>query len=174
MRVSRLVKILTLAGSVALAAGLIYQRGHKEPLPCYELRLTGGRATYLDSQPVQALDAQSRLSITLRPERAVTRRVFVSAVVEEQSQKLMWPVLFERTPQGALILQGPLHELWLPCRRRCTVTLYISDFILFPSLFWLVPESYRSVFLPRAQMLRADLLIEQPVVTLGPLASRAH
>lgn len=167
MGVPRIAKLITLAGSVALVTGAVCQLSWRAPLPCYELRLEGGRATYLDSQRVQALDAQSRLSIILRPELAVTRSVFVGAIVKEQSRQIAWPVLFDHTRQGTLLLQGPLRELRLPCQRRCTVTLYVSDFLLLPALLWLVPPGYRGRLLPRTQTLQAHVLIEPPVVVLG-------
>lgn len=166
MQVSHMAKPLLLAGSVALAIGATCRLSRRTQLPHYELRLEGGRATYLDPQrvqPVQVLDAESRLSITLRPEHATTRRVFVSAVVKEQSLSLSWPVVFERTPQGAMLLQGPLQELRLPCHQSCTLTLYVSDFALIPALLLLVPESSRSRLLPRTQVLQAQVLIEQPL-----------
>lgn len=166
MRVLRLAKTLTLAGGVALVAGAACRISRHAPLPRYELQLEGGRATYLGPQPVQVLDAESRLSLILRPERAVARRVFVGAIVKEQSRQVAWPVLFDRTLQGTLLLQGPLRELRLPCQRRCTVTLYVSDFVPLPALLSLVPQDYRSRLLPRTQTLQAHLLIEPPMVAL--------
>lgn len=167
MRVPRLAKTLTLAGSVVLVVGVACRIGWHAPLPRYELQLEGGRAIYLDTQRVQALDAESRLSITLRPELATPRRVLVSAVVNEQSRQRAWPVVFERTPQGTLRLQGPLRELRLPCIRRCTVTLYVSDFVLLPALLWLVPEAYRSRLVPRTQTLQASVRIEPSIGAPG-------
>lgn len=160
MRVPRVAKTLTLASSVLLVAGVASRVGLPAPLPRYELQLEGGRATYLDTQRVQVLDAESRLSLTLRPELATPRRVLVSAVVSEQWRQRTWPVVFERTGQGTLRLQAPLRELRLPCIRRCTITLYVSDFVLLPALLWLVPEGYRSRLLPRTQALQADVDIE--------------
>lgn len=163
----RITKILALAGSMALVTSAACELRWRAPLPRYELQLEGGRATYLDSQRVQELDVQSRLSIILRPELVVTRRVFVGAMVTEQSRQSTWPILFDRTPQGTLLLQGPLRELRLPCQRRCTVTLYVSDFVLLPALLWLVPQGYRNRLLPRTQTLQVNVLIEPPVVALG-------
>lgn len=159
----RSAKILTVAGSVMLVGGAGWRLSERRPLPHYELRIAGGRAAYLDpqqTQPVQVLDIDSRLSITLRPELATARRVFVSAVVKEQSREHLWPVVFERTPQGALLLQGLLRELRMPCRASCTVHLYVSDFALLPTLVWMLPDSYRSRLLPRMQALQACVLIE--------------
>ncbi len=167
MRVLRLVTTLVLAGSVALVAGVTCRSVRPAPLPRYELQLEGGRATYLAAQRVPALDAESLLSITLRPERATPRRVVVSAVVSEESRQRAWPVVFERTPQGTLRLQGPLRELHLPCVTNCTITLYISDFVLLPALLWLVPEAYRSRLLPRTQTLQANVRIEPTIRALG-------
>lgn len=167
MRGPRLVRIMILAGGVALVAGAACMLSRRTPLPRYELLIEGGRTTYLDSQPVQALDAQSLLSITLRPAQPVTRRIFAFTVVTERSQQSVWPVLFDRTTQGTLRLQAPLRELRMPCQSRCTVTFYISDLTLFPSLIWLVPQSHRDRPLPQTQSLRADVLIEPRVATLS-------
>lgn len=166
MWVPRTVKTMAFAGTMAFVAGAACRLGRRPPLPHYALQLEGGRAAYLDPQhtkSVQTLDSQSRLSITLRPELATTRRVSVYATVKEQSRQLAWPVVFERTAQGTLRLQGVLRELRLPCLRRCTMTLYVSDFALFPALLWLVPEAYRSHLLPPTQALQANVLIEPPI-----------
>lgn len=166
MWVPRIVKTMALAGATALVAGAACRLGRLPPLPRYALQLEGGRAAYLDPQQrksVQTLDSQSRLSITLRPELATPRRVFVYAIVKEQWRQLAWPVVFERTAQGTLRLQGLLRELRLPCRRRCTMTFYVSDFVLFPALLWLVPEAYRSFLLLPTQALQANVLIEPPI-----------
>lgn len=167
MRVPRMAKPLLFAGSMVLVIGATYRISRLAPLPRYELRIEGGRATYLDPQQVQhvqVLDTESRISIILRPDHATPRRVFVSAVVKEQSISRTWPVVFERTPPGALLLQGPLRELRLPCQQSCTVILYVSDFALIPALLLLVPESYRSRLLPRTQVLQASVFIERPIL----------
>lgn len=174
---SRCAQILTLSGSIALVTCVSYRGSQRAPLPRYDLQLEGGRATCLESQrdqPVHVLDHHSRLSIILRPERATRRRVSVGVVVQEQSQQLAWPVSFERTRQGTLILQGRLGELRLPCHRRCMLTLYVSDSIMLPALLSLVPDSYRSLLFPRTQTLQADVSIAPPVIVPAQYAGCAR
>lgn len=169
MQPSRSAKILVVGIGSVLLGGAALGWLLRSPLPHYELLLEGGRATFLGPHPLLVLDADSRLSITLRPEWAAQRAVFVRAVVEEQSRHIVWPVVFESTEHGTQRLQGTVRELRLPCRSRCTLMLYVSDFVLFPSFLWLTPDAASLRYLPRAQLLQTDFLIAPATTGLPDL-----
>lgn len=166
MRPAQSAMLLVLAFGCLLLGGAALGWLNRPHLPRYELHVEGGRTTSLGTQPLLVLDADSRLSITLRPEVASPRRVFVRAVVEEQSQQVAWPVIFESTEQGTQRLQGTVGELYLPCRRRCNLMLYVSDFAGFSALLWLAPARPSLHYLPRTQLLQATLLIEPTVAAV--------
>lgn len=166
MRPAQSTMLLVLGGGCLLLGGAALGWLSRPHLPRYELHVEGGRTPSLGAQPLLVLDADSPLSITLRPEVASPRGVFVRAVVEEQSQYVAWPVIFESAEQGTQRLQGTVGELYLPCRRRCTLMLYVSDFAGFSALLWLAPALARLHYLPRTQILQTNLLIEPTAAAL--------
>ena len=168
MRLSRLVLILAFTCSGILVWGTARTWLRCSPLPPYQMEVEGGRAASLGPRPLLTLDAESPLSIVLRPQVAVTHPVFVSALVQEQAQQLLWPVLFESTAHGTQRLQGIVRELRLPCRRRCTLTLYVSDFMMPPALLWIVSGAASARYLPHTQVLQTDILIEPPPAASPP------
>lgn len=135
--------------------------GRSGSLPRYQLLVEGGQATYLDSQQRLVLRPETRLSLTLRPDTAVHRRVVVQARISSGGSERLWPVLLEQTAHGVLRLQGTAQELLPECVGACVLTFYLSGhFIPLPLLGSGPPGAMRRL-LPMIQVLRTEIVFDR-------------
>ena len=141
---------LLLAGSIGVQIAT--------PLPTYSLLLEGGRATYLDGKDLRVFSPQTRLSVTLNPNQATTRPVFVHARLVQAQNESLWPVAFEQTPLGTLRLSGTVGELLPTCVGQCVLRFYVHAAYLPPGLLAIC--SHRVLKgLPSVQQLDARVIL---------------
>lgn len=135
--------------------------GRGWPLPRYQIFVEGGQATYLDGQQRLVLRPETRLSVTLRPDTAVRRRVVVNARISSGGSERRWPVLLEQMPQGVLRLQGTAQELLPECIGACVLTFYLSSHFIPPPLLGDGPPGAMRRLLPMLQVLRTEVVVDR-------------